>query len=92
MAASSCPHCLFVVSVDCRTKVRDADASAALLFTNENYQKMVKFTCNELYINSLEYNIGVVASFRRIQLPMTLHLKLFFWYGVLIGHFRSGPQ
>ena len=42
-------------------------------------KKMVKFTCNEL--NSLENNIGVVTSFRRIQFPMTSHLKLFFWYG-----------
>ena len=53
---------------------------------------MVKFTCNELYINSLEYNIGLVTSFRRIEFPMTLHLELFFWYGVLNGHFRSGPH
>ena len=66
MAASSCLHCLFVASVDCRTKVRDADASAVRAFTNENKKKMVKFTCNELNINSLEYNIGVVTSFRRI--------------------------
>ena len=35
MAASSSSDCLFVVSVDFRAKVRDAEASAAPAFTNE---------------------------------------------------------
>ena len=42
------------------------------------------------HVTSLQgHEIGVVTSFRGIQFPMTLHLELFFWYGVLIGYFRS---
>ena len=35
MVASSGPHCLFAVSVECRAKVRDAEASVASQFTDE---------------------------------------------------------
>ena len=52
MVVSSCRHCLFVVSVECRAKVRDAEASVALPFTDENFS-IIKFVCNDLYISRI---------------------------------------
>ena len=46
---------------------------------------MVKFTCNELYINSLEYNIGLVdrvsddLTFRAILLVWSSKWTFSFW-------------
>ena len=91
IAASSSPHCLFVFSVECRAKVRDPEALVALPFTDAQSLNSSSMTFISLEYIALEY-IDVVNSFREIAFPMTLHLKLFFWQGVLIGHFRYLPD
>ena len=91
IAASSSPHCLFVVSVECRAKVRDPGALVALPFTDAQSLNSSSMTFISLEYIALE-NTDVVNSFRGIAFPMTLHLEIFFWQGVLIGHFRSLPH